>query len=186
MVRGVNEALEAAAVTELNAGSFTALNTFTAGAIDRAAAGKTLGSELEHGIAALQFVRGGYAFTDAFMAADGYITLTDAADTAGAKLYPMLGPANRNGQVEARFSSINVGGQQFMPAWALPAAGQTAASKQGYLVDRTAVHGWASAPQRLTLDQIAVATVDLGVWGYQATAVSDTTGVRTITWDPVA
>jgi hypothetical protein len=186
MVRGVNEALEAAIVTELNAGTFTALNTFTAGAVDRAAAGKTLGSEMEHAIALLQFARGGYAFTDGFLAADPYVTLTDAADTGGEKLYPMLGPTNRNGTAESVFSSINVGGQRFQPAWALPAAGQTAAAKLGYLVDRTSVWGWASPPQRLTLDGVAVAYVDLGVWGYQATAVSDTAGVRTITWDPVA
>jgi hypothetical protein len=187
MVRGVNEALEAAAVTLLNAGSFTALNTFTAGdAVNRDVAGKVLGREIEHGIAQLQFVRGGYAFTDAFSAADAYIALTDAADTTGAKLYPMLNPTNRNGQTTSKFSSIVVGGQEFMPAWALPAAGQTTPSKQGYVLDRTSVHGWASPPQRLTMDQIAVATVDLGVWGYQATAVSDTTGVRIITWDPVA
>jgi hypothetical protein len=187
MVRGVNEALEAAAVTELNAGSFVALNTFTAGdAVNRDVAGKVLGREIEHGVAQLQFVRGGYAFTDAFSAADAYIALTDAADTAGAKLYPMINPTNRNGQTNTKFSSIVVGGQEFMPAWALPAAGQTTPSKQGYLLDRTSVHGWASPPQRLTMDQIAVATVDLGVWGYQATAVSDTTGVRIITWDPVA
>ncbi len=186
MVRGVNEALEAAAVTELNNGSFTALNTFTAGNATRSIAGQVFGAEIEHGIAQLQFVRGGYAFTDAFMAADGYIALTDAADTAGAKLYPMVNPMNRNGQATSKFSSIVVGGQEFMPAWALPAAGQTTPSKQGYVIDRTSVHGWASPPQRLTLDAIAVAYVDLGVWGYQATAVSDTTGVRIITWDPVA
>jgi hypothetical protein len=185
MVRGVNEALEAAAVTELNAGSFTALNTFTAGAVDRAAAGKTLGMEIEHGLALLQFARGGYAFTDAFGQADLYLTLTDAADTAGSKLYPMLNPTNRNGTTERLFSVINVGGQDFAPAWALAAAGQTAAAKS-YLIDRQSVHGWASPPLKLTLDQIAVAYVDLGVWGYQATAVSDTTGVRTLTWDPVA
>jgi len=185
MVRGVNEALEAAAVTLLNAGSFTALNTFTAGAVDRAAAGKTLGMELSHGIALLQFARGGYAFTDAFGQADLYLALADAADTAGQPLFPMINPTNRNGTSDRLYSVINVAGQDFAPAWALAAAGQTAATKS-YLIDRTSVHGWASPPLKLTLDQIAVAYVDLGVWGYQATAVSDTAGVRTISWDPVA
>jgi hypothetical protein len=185
MVRGVAEALEAAAVTMLNAGSFTALNTFTAGAVDRAAAGLTLGAEIETGIARLQFVRGGYRFSDGFAQADLYEALARARTTAGDPIYPMLGPANRNGQSAPRFGSIEVGGQEFLPAWALAATGQTAATKS-YLVDRVAVHGWASAPQRLTMDQIAVAYVDLGVWGYQATAISDTAGVRTISWDPVA
>ena len=184
MVRGVSEALEAAAVTELNAGTFTALGTFTTGVADRKATGLQLGIELESAIALLQFVRGGYRFSDAFGQADLYQALANARTTSGEPVYPMLGPANRNGQSAPRFGSIVVGGQEFLPAWALAAAGQTVAVKS-YLIDRTAVHGWASAPQRLTMDAIAVAYVDLGVWGYQATAVSDTAGVRTITWDPI-
>lgn len=182
MVRGVYEALEAAAITELNGGSFTALATLTAGNADT---GQTLGSEIEGGMAALQFVRGGYAFTDAFAQADLYRALAAAKADDGRALYPMLGPANANGQTQSRFGSIDIAGQLFRPTWALAAAGQTAATKS-YLIDRTSVHGWASAPQRLVLDQIAVAYVDLGVWGFQAVAISDTTGVRTITWDPVA
>jgi hypothetical protein len=182
MVKGVNEALEAAAVTELNAGSFSALATLTAGNADNA---QTLSSQILAGLAALQFVRGGYAFTDAFAQADLYLALAAAQDDAGRPLFPMVGPSNANGTTTSRFGSIDLGGQLFHPEWALAAAGQTAATKS-YLLDRSSVHGWASAPQRLVLDAIAVAYVDLGVWGYQATAVSDTTGVRTITWDPVA
>jgi hypothetical protein len=185
MVRGVNEALEAAAVTQLNAGSFTALATFTAGNVDRQIAGNLLGDQLEAGIAALQFARGGYAFSDLFGQADLYLTLAATKATDGRARYPQINPSNANGQADAKFSRINVGGQWIDPAWALAAAGQTAATKS-YLIDRQSVHGWASPPLRLTLDQVAVAYVDLGVWGYQATAVSDTTGVRTLTWDPVA
>jgi hypothetical protein len=185
MVRGVFEALEAAAVTELNAGSFTAIGTLTAGNADRQVAGNLLGDQLEAGIAALQFVRGGYRFSDAFAQADLYLTLAATKATDGRARYPMINPTNANGGAEAKFRRLNLAGQDFDPAWALAASGQTAATKS-YLVDRSAVHGWASPPQRLTLDQIAVAYVDLGVWGYQATAVSDTNGVRTITWDPVA
>jgi hypothetical protein len=185
MMRGVGEALEAAATTELNAGSFTALATLTAGVTDRQVAGRVLGQEIEGALALLQFIRGGYRFSDAFAQADLYKALADARDTSGEPIYPILGPSNRNGQAQAKFRSIDVAGQPFDPAWALAAAGQTAATKS-YLVDRLAVHGWASTPQKLTMDMIAVAYVDLGVWGYQATAVSDTSGVRTITWDPVA
>lgn len=181
MVKGVNEALEAAAVTELNAGSFTTI-TLTAGNADT---GQTLSAELEAALAALQFIRGGYAFTDGFTQADLYKALAAAKDADKRPLYPMIGPANANGQTNSRFGAIDVAGQLFYPEWALAAAGQTAAAKS-YLIDRSSVHGWASAPQRLVLDEIAVAYVDLGVWGYQATAVSDTTGVRTISWDPVA
>lgn len=181
MVKGVFEALEAAAVTELNAGSFTTI-TLTAGNADT---GQTLTSELEAALAALQFVRGGYAFTDGFAQADLYKAIAAAKADDGRPLYAMIGPANANGQSQSRFGAIDVAGQLFYPEWGLAAAGQTAAAKS-YLLDRTSVHGWASAPQRLVLDEVAVAYVDLGVWGYQATAVSDTTGVRTISWDPVA
>jgi phage head maturation protease len=185
MVRGVNEALEAAVVTLLNAGSYTSLATLTAGATDRAAAGALLGNELSGGFAALQFARGGFFITDVFGQADLYLTLLKATDDAGRPLYPMLGPSNANGTTGNRFGEIDLGGVTIDPAWALAAAGQTAATKS-YAIDRQSVHGWASAPQRITMDAIAVATVDIGVWGYQATAVSDDNGVRTISWDPVA
>lgn len=185
MQRGVFEALEAAAVTELNAGSFTALATLTAGVTDRAVAGRVLGAEIEGALALLQFVRGGYRFTDAFAQADLFKALADARTTTGEPVYPMTGATNRNGTAAPTFRSVDVAGQRFDPAWALAAAGQTTATKS-YLLDRADVHGWASAPQKLVMDQTAVATVGIGVWGYKATAVSDTTGVRTITWDPVA
>jgi hypothetical protein len=185
MVRGAREAWEALVITTLNAGSFTALATLTAGAVDRAVAGRTLGNEIENGIALLQFARGGMRFRTAFAQADLYMGLKGATDTAGAPLYPIVGPANRNGTTATLFGEIDMGGMPFIPTWALAAVGQTAATKS-YLVDPTAVHAWSSAPQRLTLDGIAVAYVDLGIWGYQAAAVSDTAGVRTITWDPVA
>ena len=185
MVRGAREAWEALVITTLNAGSFTALATLTAGVIDRAVAGKVLGNEIENGIALLQFARGGMRFRTAFAQADLYMGLKGATDTAGAPLYPIIGPQNRNGGSTALFGEINMGGMPFIPTWALAAVGQTAATKS-YLVDPSAVHAWSSAPQKLTLDAVAVAYVDLGIWGYQAAAVSDTAGVRTMTWDPVA
>lgn len=182
MVRGAREAWEALVVTVLNAGSFTALNTLTAGNADT---GQTLSAEITRGLALLQFARGGMRFRTAFTQADLYLALTGALDDGGEPLFPIIGPANRNGQASNLFGTVDVGGMPFVPAWALAAAGQTAATKS-YAIDPTAVHAWASPPQRLTLDQVAVAYVDLGVWGYQACAVSDTAGVRTITWDPVA
>lgn len=185
MLRGAREAWEALVITTLNAGSFTALATLTAGAVDRQAAGKTLGQELASGLSLLQFARGGMRFRTAFAQADLYQCLVAAADTAGAPLYPIVGPQNRNGSTSNLFGVVDLGGMPFVPAWALAAAGQTAATKS-YLIDPTSVSAWASAPQKLTLDAIAVAYVDLGIWGYQACAVSDTAGVRTITWDPVA
>jgi hypothetical protein len=70
----------------------------------------------------------------------------------------------------------------FHPSWALAASGAVAASS--YIFDSESVHGWASAPQRLEF-QYRVAYVDLAIWGYKATAISDITGVREITYDPV-
>jgi hypothetical protein len=185
MLRGAREAWEALVVTTLNAGSFTALATLTAGVTDRAVAGKVLGREISQALALLQFARGGMRFRTAFAQADLYVALMGAEDTSGQPLYPIYGPSNRNGQSATLFGELDLGGMPFLPAWALAAVGQTAATKS-YLVDPTSVHAWSSAPQKLTLDGIAVAYVDLGIWGYQAAAVSDTAGVRTITWDPVA
>ncbi len=64
----------------------------------------------------------------------------------------------------------------------LAASGTVAASS--YLFDRESVHGWASAPQRLTIDQTEVANVYVGLFGYKATAISDINGVREIVYDP--
>jgi hypothetical protein len=185
MLRGVREAQEAAAVALLNAGSYTALATLTAGVVDRAAAGRTLLREISQAIAALQFARGGFRYTDAFGQADLYLALAGAESTSGEPLLPIYGASNRNGTSTSRFGALDLAGMPLNPEWALAAAGQTAATKS-YMIDRSAVHGWASPPQRLTFDQTEVANVYIGVWGYQATAVSDDTGVRTITWDPVA
>ena len=185
MVKGKDEALEAAAVTLLNAGSYTALATLTAGVVDRAVAGRVLFRDISQGIALLQFARGCFRFTDAFGQADLYLALAGAETTTGDPLLPMYGPSNRNGQSQARFGALDLAGMPLNPEWALAAAGQTAATNS-YMLDRGSVHGWASPPQRLTMDQTEVANVYLGIWGYQATAVSDDTGVRTITWDPVA
>jgi hypothetical protein len=181
MVKGHYEAREAAVVAELNAGSFTALATLTAGNADT---GQTLSGEIEAGMTDLQFVRGGFRFTDTFTQADLYKALAAAKDDQGRPLYPMIGPANANGQAGSRFGYIDVAGMPFWPEWALAAAGQTAAAKS-YMLERDSVHLWASAPQRLTFET-EVANIYLGIWGYMATAVSDTNGVRTISWDPVA
>ena len=68
------------------------------------------------------------------------------------------------------------------PAWALAPTGVVAASS--WLFDREVVHGWASAPQKLTMDAIKVATVEIGVWGYKAFACTDTSFAREVIYDP--
>lgn len=181
MTRAWFEALEAKAIALLDAASPTALATFTAGG----GTGKaTLVSELTAGLAALQFVRGGFSMDNAFLQIDLYKDLIAAADTTGRKIYPALGPTNAPGTVGNRYGSIEIApGVVGYPSWALAATGAVAASS--YLFDSESVHGWATAPQKLQFEY-RVAYIDVAIWGYTATAISDINGVREITYDPVA
>ena len=171
------EALEAAAVAVLDAASPTQI-TLTAGNADT---GQTLAAELEAAMAALQFVRGGFSMDAGYAQIDLYKALVGARDESGRPLFPVLGPANANGTTRARFGAVDVGGALLFPAWALAATGAVPASS--YLFDRESVHGWASAPQRLQFEY-RVAYVDVAIWGYKATAITDITGVREIVYDP--
>lgn len=180
MVRGWYEGLEAAAVAVLNAATPPSI-PLTAGG---GTGGAGLVQELSQAMARLQYVRGGFTMNAGFTQVDLYEALVGATDSAGAPLLPILQPQNRNGASQARFGTVNLGGVDWLPAWALAATGDVEASS--YLFDTAVVHGWASAPQRLTLDQVEVANVYLGVWGYQATAISDVSGVREILFDPTA
>lgn len=179
MLKGWFEALEAAAVAVLDAATPTGI-TLTAGG---GTTGQTAVQELTAAIVALQYVRGGYAFTDGFAQIDLYKVLAGALDNDKRPLLPILGPVNADGTMRPRGQAIDVAGVQFLPAWALAATGVVAASS--YLFDRESVHGWASTPERLTIDDTEVANVYIGLWGYKATAISDVTGVREVIYDPV-
>ncbi|MEU6387669.1 phage portal protein [Streptomyces bauhiniae] len=178
MQRAWFEALEAAAVAVLDAATPTAI-ALTAGG---GTTGQTLDSEITAAFAALQFVRGGFSMDTMFSQIDLYKALVAAKDNDGRRLYPALGPSNASGLAASRYAQIDVNGVVAMPAWALAASGAVAASS--YLFDREVVHGWATAPQRLEF-QYRVAYIDLAIWGYKATAITDLTGVREITYDPV-
>ncbi|MFJ8687191.1 hypothetical protein [Micromonospora wenchangensis] len=178
MVRAWYEALEAAAVAVLDAATPTAI-PLTAGG---GTTGQTLASELTAAFASLQFVRGGFAMTDMFTQIDLYKALIAAKDNDGRPLFPALGPMNTNGQSRTRWGAVDVNGVTALPSWALAASGSVVASS--YLFDRESVHGWASAPTRLEF-QYRVAYVDLAIWGYKAAAITDLSGVREITYDPV-
>lgn len=179
MMRGWFEALEARAIAALDAVTPTAI-ALTAGG---GTTGQTLAAELRAAFANLHYVRGGFSMTDGFAQVDFYRALTGALDDTGRPLFPAIGPTNADGTVSNRYASINVNGVPFLPAWALAATGSVVASS--YLFDRLAVDGWATAPQQLTMPEIEVAHVYLGIWGYGATAVNDLAGVREITYDPV-
>jgi hypothetical protein len=178
MTKAWFEALEAAAVAVLDAATPTGI-ALTAGG---GTTGQTLVAEMEAAMAALQFVRGGFSMDTGFAQIDLYKAMVAAKDDDGRPLYPVLGPANANGQSQSRFGAVDVSGSLFYPAWALAATGSVVASS--YLFDREVVYGWASAPQRLQFEY-RVGYVDLAIWGYKATAITDITGVREITYDPV-
>lgn len=178
MVKGWFEALEAAAVAVLDAATPTAI-ALTAGG---GTTGQTLDAELTAAFAALQFVRGGFSMDYMFTQIDLYKALVAAQDGDKRRLYPAIGPVNASGQVTPYFAALNINGVVALPSWALAATGSVVASS--YLFDSQCVHGWATAPQRLTFD-IEVANIYVGLWGYKAAVISDITGVREITYDPV-
>lgn len=178
MLKGWYEALEAFAVSLLDATTPTAI-ALPAGAADNA-----LVDPLTSAIAMLNFVRGGNTMRDAFTQADLYRELVEAKDADGRKLIPALGPANADGTSRERWSALDVNGTAFYPAWALAAPGQTAPASS-YLFDRGVVWGWATTPRRLEFEY-QVKSVEIGIWGYKAGAVTDVTGIREITYDPVA
>ncbi|MFI1195509.1 phage portal protein [Micromonospora sp. NPDC020750] len=179
MQRAWYEALEAAAVAVLDAATPTAI-ALTAGG---GTTGQTLDGEITAAFAALQFVRGGFSMDTMFSQIDLYKALVAAKDNDGRRLYPALGPSNASGLAASRYAQLDVNGVVALPAWALAATGSVVASS--YLFDREVVHGWATAPRRLEFEY-RVAYIDLAIWGYKATAVTDISGVREITYDPVA
>ncbi|MER5703483.1 phage portal protein [Micromonospora sp. NPDC002296] len=177
MEKGWYEALEAAAVAALDAVSPTGIS-LTAGVKDG-----VLDGEITSALALLQFVRGGFTMDNLFTQVDLYKALVAAVDDAGRRLYPAIGPSNSTGQARARWAALDLNGITAFPAWALAASGAVVASS--YLFDSESVHGWASAPNRLSFEY-QVKSIDVAIWGYRATAVSDLAGVREITYDPVA
>lgn len=177
MTRAWFEALEASAVALLEAAAPTTLTITTA------AADAALEASITSQLAPLQFVRGGFRMRDAFAQVDLYKALIAAKDTAGRKLFPIIGAQNATGTTSEFFSSVLVAGLVFRPAWGLAATSINSANS--YLLDRGDVSGWATAPQRLTFDNISIAKIHLGIWGYKALAITDLTGIRRLAYDPV-
>ncbi len=126
-------------------------------------------------LVALQFARGGNRFTG--LALDGmtFPKLVAAADSTGRKLLPLLGPTNAQGTVTSGFDRVSIGGLTGRAAWAL---GATNASKS-YLFVPSSVYAWASAPKRLQFEY-QVKSIDLGIWGYAASAITRDADVKPI------
>jgi len=180
---------------ELESGVATFLNTLTAATDITLAAGsvdKALASAWRTAIARLQFARGGGSRFD-MMAAEQelYVVFADAETDAGEPIYPMINPSNRDGSARSRYTYIDAAGVTITPAWALSST--AGAPNNSWLFDSTVVHTWDTGPQRLEFPGMnstggysPVAYVRLAVWGYQALANTDISGVRQVIYDTVA
>lgn len=174
IVRAYYEALEAKAVDMLDALTPTAI---ALNGVD-----SDLDQDITANLAALAFVRGGNRFRDFFVDSSLFTALTGAVDDVGRKLFPILQPQNATGTTSGEFGDVMVGSLRARPAWALEVANGGSASS--YLFNRGDVHGWATAPRELRFEY-QVKSIELGVWGYQATANTRLAGVREVTYSVV-
>jgi phage head maturation protease len=177
MVYNYFQALETAAAAVLTA----AAASITDIALTTNAEDDVLVGELTAALADLQFAAGGELISLALTHQNLYRRLAAAVDADGRKLLPQYGPTNAEGMARSRFGSLDVAGYEFVPARSLGAA--SANTSNSWLIDPSSVHLWNSPPQRLEF-QYRVAYVDLAIWGYKAAAITDTAGVRQITYDP--
>lgn len=175
------EALESKVATLLNASSALSITITTA------AADGALAKEFRTKLAALQFVRGGFRFNTLALQVDLYAAMIGAQDTTGRPLFPFVetnaSSDNSAGTVGTAWGAIRAAGLTGLPSWALGATSVN--SSNSFLFDSGDVSGWATEPRDLNLADQDVANVYIGVWGYQATAVTDVTGVRKLAYDPV-
>jgi hypothetical protein len=178
MVRAYYEALEAFVQAQLVAAA-ASIPDIT---ITTAAADAVLDGLLSAAIVPLQYIRGGNRFRRVFTQIDLYQKMAAAKDSAGRRLYPMIGAQNANGTTEQAYSAIDAHGLLWLPAWATAATGTAAASS--WMFDPDKVCGWASAPKRIDIEW-RVAWVDIGIWGYKAFGITDFAGTREIVYDPI-
>lgn len=162
------EASEAGIATMLNALSAATLYSGAeinmAGAVDDA-----LDDAIGNIMIDLNFVRGGNRYTSWASDAQLYKALSNARDTTNRRLFARLNPTNAGGTAAPRFSSLDVNGQEVLPAWAL-SQGIAANTQNSYFWVPTSVWAWLSAPKRFTFEY-QVKSIDMAVWGYTASAV---------------
>lgn len=162
------EAAETNIATVLNA--LAAATLYSGAEINLASAvDDALDDALSNLMTDLQFVRGGNRYTAWAADAQLYKAMSNARDTTGRKLYPLLGATNASGTIAPRNASIDVNGQQVVPAWAL-SQGIAANAQNSYFFVPESVWSWLSAPKRFTFEY-QVKSIDMAVWGYTASAV---------------
>lgn len=178
MVRGWYEGIEAAIQAFFVAQS-ASITDITLGV---AVTDSVMDQNLAAAISALQYIRGGDRYQKVFTQIDLYQKLIKAVDSTGRPLYPTFGAMNASGTASPTQNWLNVRGKTFVPAWATAATGSVLASS--WMMDPDVVGVWLSVPQRLDIVW-RVAWVDLGIFGYKALALTDTTRNRELTYDPV-
>jgi HK97 family phage prohead protease len=164
MVASYYNGVETALATLLNASTTTELNLQGASATADAALVKAIKAK----VSGLQFVAGGDRFTGFAAADDLYGALVAAADTTGRPLLPTLGPTNADGSLAPSYESVQVGPKRIVPSWSLAGLGN---AKRSFLFVPTSVYAWVSAPKRIDIEY-QVKSVEIGIWGYQATAIT--------------
>lgn len=192
MVRAFYEAREAAIATFLN--TLTAATDITLTGTPAATPDndddQVTVNDLEMALADLQFARGGNRFTAAATHQQLYRVLARVDDDAGRPLYPQIAPMNSNGTTARLYKTINVGGTEFVPAYALGTPGTSAVNS--WLFDPAVVYAWANAPERLYWDfgatvQTAnipqLSFVTLGLYADYAVGNTDISGVRQLIFD---
>lgn len=148
-------------------------------------------ASFEAAMADLQFARGGNRF-EAFAVHQAlYRVGARTKDDSGRPMYPMLNPMNANGTTARLYSTVDVGGVTWVPAYALGTPAN--ASTNSWLFDPSVVMAWAGAPERLFWDfggtvqtanipQLSFVTV--GLYADYAVANTDISGVRQVVFDP--
>jgi HK97 family phage prohead protease len=175
------QAMETKAATLLSGASPSELGAAIAAAANTVA---TLAVPVEQAIAGLNFVAGGNRYDYVAAHLDFYLALAGLKDGQSRPYFPIINPMNANGSTNAGYKSLNVAGTQVDPVWSLGTVSDGTPHKS-YVIDTSVVWFWHSAPTRLDRLMEDVEGYDLGVWGYWAGVISDATGLKKITYDPV-
>lgn len=188
-IRRFYESLEAKAAAVLTGATVSELGA----SIAAGSSPEALADAVEAGLIDLQFVNGAERF-DTFLGhvelykgmgnARQSTTVLDSEDTpvdvvTGNKRYPIINPQNTSGQARSRFRSLDVAGYDLTPAKALGASGT---SQKSFVLASEAAHIWNSQPQRIDWT-ISVAKVNLGLFAYYATAITNAALIRKVTYD---
>jgi hypothetical protein len=131
---------------------------------------------VDDAIIELVYEKGGQRFNSFVLASDLYKALSSARDETGRALVASYGTAvNADGSRDVGFASLNIGGFRAVPAYGL-------GENDSFMLVRPSVWQWNSPPKKLTMD-FQVANVYLGLFGYEAHAITRVADVRRWTYD---